>query len=194
MTSAMMLPTTIPLVAMFRRLTRRRPQGTWLVSLLLIGYLAVWSAFGASAWALDSLVHTLVNTPDGLSANKWIVSAAVLAAAGGYQFTPWKYACLDRCRLPLGFITRRWTGRGNPHIQSLRVGLDHGAWCVGCCWSLMLVMFFAGVSSIIWMMVLGAIMVIEKNVPGGRRLAAPVGIALILVGLAVAAQGLITIR
>ena len=191
MTSAMMLPTTIPLVAMFRRMTRRRKNGAWLTLLLVLGYMVVWSAFGGAVWAVDVVAHRLVNALDWLSANVWAVSATVLVAAGGYQFTPWKYACLDRCRAPLGFITRRWTGRGSREIQSLRVGLDHGAWCVGCCWSLMLVMFAVGLGSILWMIALGAIMVIEKNLPGGRRLAPPVGVALLVVGSATAVQGYI---
>ncbi|MXZ90392.1 MAG: DUF2182 domain-containing protein [Chloroflexi bacterium] len=189
MTSAMMLPTAIPLVAIFRRLTRRRKDGAWLTLLLVLGYMAVWSVFGAAAWAGDLAVHRLVNALDWLTANAWAVSATVLLAAGVYQFTPWKYACLDRCRAPLGFITRRWTGRGSREIQSLRVGLDHGAWCVGCCWSLMLVMFAVGLGSVLWMLALGVVMVIEKNLPGGRRLTTPVGIVLVVVGLTTTAQG-----
>ncbi len=191
MTSAMMLPIAIPMVALFRRLTRRRKDGAWLTLLLVFGYMVVWSVFGAAVWPGDVALHRLVNALDWLSANVWAVSVTVLLAAGAYHFTQWKYACLDRCRAPLSFITRRRTGRGSREIQSLRVGLDHGAWCVGCCWSLMLVMFAVGLGSILWMIALGTVMVIEKNLPGGggRRLATPLGLVLLVVGLTTGAQG-----
>ena len=110
--------------------------------------------------------------------------------AGVYQFTPLKYRCLDKCRSPLSFITEHWRGR-NERVQSLWLGVHRGIFCVGCCWSLMLLMFAVGAGNIGWMLVLGMVMAIEKNMPWGRRLGKPLGVLLLaLSGVIVIAAGL----
>ena len=98
----------------------------------------------------------------------------MLAGAGLFQFSRLKYRCLDKCRTPLGFIAEHWRGRA-PRRKALRLGLDHGAFCVGCCWALMLLMFVVGTGSLGWMLVLGAVMALEKNMPWGGRLSRPLG-------------------
>jgi predicted metal-binding membrane protein len=182
---AMMLPTTLPLVRLFDSLTRRRPDHRRLVLLLLVGYLVIWGVFGVAVHALDAMLHALVRESAWLAEHAWLLGPLVLVVAGVYQFTPLKYHCLDRCRSPVIFITQRWRGRHELRA-ALRVGFDHGAFCVGCCWSLMLLMFAVGVGSLAWMFGLGAVMAIEKNVSWGRRISAPVGVALVACGVATA--------
>jgi predicted metal-binding membrane protein len=111
-----------------------------------------------------------------------LIAGGVLLAAGGYQFSPLKYRCLDECRSPLGFLMNRWHARYERR-EAFSIGVAHGLFCVGCCWSLMLVMFALGLGSLAWMFMLGALMTIEKNAPIGRRLGRPVGAVLLFAGL-----------
>jgi predicted metal-binding membrane protein len=186
MTAAMMLPTTMPLLHRFERMTSARPDRHRLVFLLIAGYLLVWGAFGIAAHLLDAALHLIVRQLDLLAANGWILGAAVLVAAGAFQFSRLKYRCLDQCRSPLGFITRHWRGR-RPSWDALRLGAHHGAFCVGCCWAIMLLMFVVGTGNVGWMLALGAIMAAEKNMPWGRRLSHPLGAALVTWGALVVA-------
>jgi predicted metal-binding membrane protein len=188
MLSAMMLPTTLPLLDIFRRLTAQRADRHWLMSLLVIGYLAIWSAFGLAAHLADRAVLFAAGHSDWLVANGWVVGAAVLVVTGLYQFSALKYRCLDKCRAPLGFVIAHWRGT-REKWHALLLGSRHGAFCVGCCWALMLLMFVVGTANIGWMLILGAVMAAEKNLPGGRRLAAPLGAMLLLSALSVAIAG-----
>jgi len=117
-----------------------------------------------------------------LSGNYWVLGATVLVLAGAYQFSSLKYQCLDKCRSTLSFIISHWTGKSEK-MQALRLGLHHGVFCVGCCWSLVLLMLAVGSGNIGWMLVLGAVMAIEKNLPWGRRVSKPLGILLAVWGL-----------
>ena len=188
MLCAMMLPTTLPLLDIFRRLTARRADRRWLTALVIIGYLAVWSAFGLAAHVADWGLGFTVRQSEWLAANVWVIGAAILAIAGGYQFTELKYRCLDKCRVPLGFVIAHWRGAGEK-FQAFLLGVRHGVFCVGCCWCLMLLMFVIGSANIGWMLALGAVMAAEKNLPGGRRLAAPIGAVLLLAAVWVALAG-----
>jgi predicted metal-binding membrane protein len=183
---AMMLPTSLPLFTLFRRLVSRREDGLLLVTLLIAGYLAVWSAFGALAHGGDAVLHSGVAQWHWLEDRTWAIAGAVLLLAGVYQFTPLKYICLDKCRSPISFITEHWHGSGERR-HSFLLGVHHGLFCLGCCWSLMLLMLVVGIGSIGWMLLLGAVMAIEKNMPWGRRLSAPLGVALIAAGFGVLA-------
>jgi predicted metal-binding membrane protein len=189
MTAAMMLPTTLPLVLVFRRLAGRRPGGPVLVALLLAGYMGAWLAFGVAAHLLGLALLELVRRSAWLTFNGWAIGVPVLLLAGLFQFSSLKYRCLDGCRSPLAFIATWWRGR-SPRLESVRLGLAHGAYCVGCCWPLMLLMFVVGTGSVAWMLALGALMALEKNSPWGRHLAAPLGLALIAAAAGVAAHGL----
>lgn len=179
---AMMLPTSLPLVTLFQALVRERPNRTWLVFLLLSGYLSMWMLFGVIAYIGDWGIHQVIEQSTWFHANAWVIGAATLVIAGLYQFTPLKYHCLDKCRSPLTFIMERWQG-GNEQSQAFRLGVDHGIFCIGCCWSLMLLMFTISVGNIGWMLVLGTVMAIEKNMPWGRRFSAPLGATLLGWGL-----------
>ena len=181
---AMMLPSSIPLVVTFRALVGRRRHPGRLVGLLLLGYLLVWTGFGLAAWLLDRGVHAAVEAVPPLAAQPQLILATTLLVAGLWQFSPWRDRCLDACRSPLGFVVARWHGR-DERRESLAMGIAHGAFCVGCCWSLMLVMFGVGVGSLVAMLVLGGLTAVEKNLPWGRRLSRPLGIGLIVAALAV---------
>jgi len=178
---AMMLPTTLPLLHAFRRATGHRPDGRALLAWLLAGYGLVWAAFGLLVHAADAGVHALVASNGWLVRHAGLVGAVTLLVAGAYQFSDLKYRCLDKCRSPLIFFAGHWRGRA-ARRESFALGAAHGAFCVGCCWALMLLMFAVGAGSVGWMLALAAVMAAEKNLPWGRRLAAPLGALLLAWG------------
>ena len=190
MLAAMMLPTTLPLLEIFRRLTRRRPDRRLLMSLVVLGYLMAWLGFGILAHIVDWAVHEGVARVAWLTFNGWVLGAAVFFLAGVFQFSRLKYACLDKCRLPFGRVIAHWRG-GPPRRQAFMLGLDHGLFCVGCCWAIMLLMFVIGTGSVGWMLLLGGVMAAEKNLPWGRRLSAPLGVTLIAIACLVTATNLL---
>jgi predicted metal-binding membrane protein len=178
MLAAMMLPTTLPLLQRFHYMLSTRRDRTGLVTLLISGYLIAWAAFGLVAHFLDLSVHMVVRRTAWLPAHGWLLGAAVLLVAGAFQFTQLKYYCLDRCRAPLGFIVKHWHGV-RPRLEAFWLGLDHGVYCVGCCWAIMLLMFVVGTGNVGWMLIVAAVMALEKNAPWGRKLGKPLGAALI---------------
>jgi len=188
MCAAMMLPTTFPLLEIFRRLTSRRPNRHWLMALLLAGYLGAWTVFGLLAHAADLGLQALAARSLWLTLHGWVLGGIVLAVAGLFQFSSLKYRCLDKCRAPLSFVAMNWRG-GQASSQALMLGFHHGLYCVGCCWALMLLMFIVGTGNVGWMMLLGAVMAAEKNLPWGRRLAPVLGLGLLAWAAAVVAIG-----
>jgi predicted metal-binding membrane protein len=178
MIGAMMLPTTVPLARMFVVVTARAPRSTGTRVAFLAGYLALWSGFAAVALLGDRAVDALL----GRAAPSGLVLGAVLVVAGVFQLTPWKNHCLTVCRSPWMFL---WQYYGRGVRGAWMLGVRHGAFCLGCCWALMLVMLGTGVSSIRWMLALTGAMLLEKTAPKGSRLAVPLGGALILAGAAV---------
>jgi predicted metal-binding membrane protein len=182
MTVAMMLPTSVPLVATFAALVGRRRRPALLTGLVVAGYLVTWTAFGLAVYLADRGLHAFVDATPWLAAHPQLIAGGVLIAAGAYQFSALKYRCLDECRSPLGFVLSRWTGE-RPATDALRIGVAHGLFCLGCCWSLMLVMFALGLGNLAWMFGLGVVMTVEKNLPIGRRLGRPVGALLLFAGL-----------
>jgi predicted metal-binding membrane protein len=189
MIAAMMLPTTLPLLDIFRRITASRRDAGALMARVVSGYAVAWLAFGLLAHGLDSGLHILAGKFDWLVVRGGLVGAIILIAAGAFQFSALKYRCLERCRTPFAFINERWHGRRPPR-EAFRIGLEHGVFCVGCCWALMLVMFVVGMGSLGWMLLLAAAMAAEKNLPWGRRLRTPLGVGLIAWGGALAAASL----
>jgi predicted metal-binding membrane protein len=178
MIAAMMLPTTAPLLAVFRRVVAARPDSVRLTVLVVLGFFVAWMGFGLAAHALDAGLLLAASAQGTLVAYGWAIGAAVLAGAGLFQFSALKYRCLEQCHTPFGFVSARWHGR-SPSREAFRLGLDHGLFCVGCCWALMLVTFVVGMGNLGWMLVLAAAMAAEKNLPWGRRLRTPLGLALI---------------
>ena len=185
MTVAMMLPTTLPLLEIFRRLTARRRERLQLLALLIAGYLSVWMGFGFVAHSADWILHEIVERSPWLEAHAWAIGVGTLLLAGGFQFSRLKYRCLDKCRAPLSFVMEHWRGR-HDRRNAFWLGVNHGIFCVGCCWALMLLMFGLGVGNLGWMLALGAVMAIEKNLPWGRKLSAPVGLVLLACGALIA--------
>ena len=152
---AMMLPSAMPLILLYQRGATRRATAA-----LASGYVAVWATVGIAAWALDAAA---MNIP----------VSAVLLAAGIYQLTPIKHACLRRCRTPADFLVEHW--RANAFV----LGADHGRYCLGCCWALMAVLVVAGMMGVIWVIAIAAIVAIEKLSSRGAGFARLTGFALI---------------
>jgi predicted metal-binding membrane protein len=185
MIAAMMLPTALPLLAIVRRIVDGRRDAGALVAAVAAGYAFAWLAFGVIAYGIDIALREAAATSGWLIAHGWVVGSVVVAGAGAFQFSALKYRCLERCRSPYGFVNSHWRGR-RPLAESLRLGLDHGLFCVGCCWALMLVTFVVGMGSLGWMLALAAAMAAEKNLPWGRRLRRPLGVALLAWGVGIA--------
>ncbi len=182
MTIAMMLPSSLPLVNLFRRVVTGRPDSARLTVRLVLGYLSVWVLFGAVAYRADALVHAVVDQNPFLAVRSTWIAAAILFVAGVYQFTPLKHMCLEKCRSPYSFLVEHWRG-GHAASDALRLGARHGLFCLGCCWTLMLLMFAVGGANLGWMLGLGAIMAAERTTRWGRHLTRPLGVALVLVGV-----------
>jgi predicted metal-binding membrane protein len=184
---AMMLPTSLPLVALFRSFVRSRPNPTRLTAFLVGGYLLIWILVGFVMHGGDLVVRAAADQSGWVQAHAWAIGALIVGTAGLYQFTSLKHKCLEKCRSPLSFIMENWRGRRGED-DAFRLGIRHGLFCVGCCWSLMLLMFVVSIGNLGWMLVLAVVMAVEKNIPWGRRLSAPLG-ALLLLGGAVLVAG-----
>jgi predicted metal-binding membrane protein len=168
MMAAMMLPSTSPLVLLYARQSTALHSG-----LLTTGYLAVWAAIGLAAY------EVAMRLPD--PGNR--VVGAVLIGAGLYQLTPLKTACLKRCRNPVDFLVTHWhPGR----VGALRLGVEHGAYCVGCCWALMGVLIVAGSMSLAWVVAIALVVAGEKLLPAGQLLGRLGGVGLLVAGIVVA--------
>jgi predicted metal-binding membrane protein len=176
MMAAMMLPSITPLASLYTRTMRRHRVRR--VSLLTIGYLSVWAAVGVVAFLLAAGGERLADGAPG-----WAQAVAIgsCVACGIYQMTSAKDRCLQHCRSPLGHLLRYTSMRG-PLVDA-RVGVDHGAWCLGCCWGLMVLLVTFGVMNVFAMIVLAAVIVIEKVFLPGRWFS--IGVGLAAFGLAV---------
>ena len=163
MMAAMMFPSVSPTVALYARMTRERSLAApWLFT---AGYLLVWSAVGLVAFALAAAGERLdIGFLAWDSAGRWLAGSTLLVAAA-YELTPLKDVCLGKCRSPLGYLLGSWR-RGA--WGSVRMGAGHGAWCVGCCWALMLSLFALGVMSLVWMAVIAGLIAFEKTMPWRR--------------------------
>ena len=181
---AMMFPTVIPMVLAHRMVVSRRGEGMRPTAAFVAGYLLVWSAAG-----LVPLVALLTfsHFASGPSDARWlsVTAGCVVAAAGIYQFTPWKALCLRACRSPLGFVLTHDFGGGSR--SALRAGVSHGAFCLGCCWALMAVLVVMGLMNLLWMVALALVFLAEKTWRHGVTMTRVMGVALLVLGFAVAA-------
>jgi predicted metal-binding membrane protein len=186
MMAAMMFPSIAPMVLMFARIQegrRERDAGvpSTLTSLFVGGYVVSWAAAGLFAYGLYRLGRATVGGPFAWDAGGPYLAGGIIVAAGIYQLTPLKNVCLRYCRSPIAFfMTHSKPGRAG----ALRMGIEHGGFCVGCCWMLMAALFALGVMSIGWMAFIAALIALEKLLPA-RNLANR-GIAVLLVGLGLA--------
>ena len=180
MTVAMMLPSSMPMVNLVVYAGRRQGRPVAVPLAFLSGYAVIWTGFAAGAFLGDTGVHRLVALWPWLAVHAWLIGAVTFFIAGLFQFSPLKERCLNRCRTPLGFFIHSYRkGVG----AAWHLGLRHGGFCLGCCWALMLVMFGVGIGNLAGMAALTGAMVIEKAVPGGRRLSPVIGIILLLLGV-----------
>ena len=177
---AMMLPSSLPLIRLFRVAAANQPSPAVATIGLLLGYAAVWTAFGVVAFLGDLGLHRLVHGWAWLDARPQVIAGSVLVLAGAFQFSSLKERCLRECRHPGPFLLQHY-GRGLE--AAFRLGKAHGLFCLGCCWALMLVGFAAGVANLWWMAALTALMVFEKTGRGGERGVAPIGAGLIALGV-----------
>ena len=185
----MMLPSAVPAILLYGSIVRRkRARGAVLPSVAVFasGYLAVWTVFSAVATLLQATLQDLALVgPMMVSGSAWL-SGALLVVAGVYQWLPVKEACLAKCRAPLQFFMFRWRAG---HLGAVRMGAEHGAFCVGCCWALMLLLFVAGVMNLVWVALIAVFVLVEKLLPAGRSAGRIVGALLVIAGVAVAATG-----
>ena len=182
MMTVMMLPAVLPWLWGFAAPSRDREAGTirpaW-VALFALGYVVVWTGFSVVAASLQLGIRSwgLLKASIGGAAT---AGGVLLIGAGLYQVTPAKAACLEHCRTPLSYFLTHW--RNGPG-GAFKMGLSHGAFCVGCCWALMLSGFALGVMSLVWMAALTAIIGIETLAPHGKRIARLAGAGMVLWGL-----------
>jgi predicted metal-binding membrane protein len=188
MMGAMMFPSIAPMVLMYARIQEgKRAKGAsppfGATAVFVGGYLLVWSVAGLAGYAILSLGHEL--SPGFLAwdeAGPYVAGAVILGAAI-YQLTPLKDVCLRKCRDPFGFVLTAWKpGR----IGALRMGIEHGGWCVGCCWALMAALIALGVMSVGWMIFIAALIATEKLLPSKAVANRSIAVLLAVLGLAVA--------
>jgi predicted metal-binding membrane protein len=180
---AMMFPAVAPVVSLFATIsTKRRAAGqpaapTWI---FLIGYLSVWSLFGIGAYLLSLVVPALGMMAAGLRMDNPVAAGIVLMFAGLYQLSPLKQVCLYHCRSPLGVILHGWR---DGYTGAFRMGFEHGAYCLGCCWGLMLVLFAVGLMNLVWMLLLTVAIFVEKVLPQGQLISKLIALVLVLFGI-----------
>lgn len=179
---AMMLPSAAPAILLYGRVRRHRGGDVAITPswLFMAGYLCAWLGYSlVAAGAQLALVEANLIEPMALRVTRSALAGGLLIAAGFYQLTPSKSACLDQCRSPAAFFSRHW----RPGVAgALRLGLLHGSYCVGCCWLLMVLLFVGGVMNLAWVAALAALVAIEKVVRGGPLVARGVGAAMIVGG------------
>jgi len=182
---AMMVPSASPLILMMAAANRkRRERDDPLVptGLFLAGYLLVWTAFSAVATAVQWGLHATALLSPGMVSGSPVLGGLLLLTAGIFQFTPLKQACLTHCRSPLRFLMGHWReGRAG----AMRMGLEHGLYCVGCCWILMALLFVAGVMNLLWVAVISLFVLAEKVLPRGELVGRLGGAVLLVAGVAV---------
>ena len=175
---AMMLPSTSPMILLFVMLNRKqREKANPYVStgIFALAYLVTWLAFSLVAVVLQASFQHLTWLSPMLMNNSVILGGLILLAAGIYQLTPIKQACLRHCRSPIQFISTRWRAG---KMGSFQMSLEHGAYCVGCCWFLMGLLFFGGVMNLYWILGLAIFVLLEKMVPMGHWISYATGFGL----------------
>jgi predicted metal-binding membrane protein len=183
MMAAMMLPSAAPMILLFQRISGERARSgkafvpTWVFA---ASYLAVWTMYGLLAYGLYRLIVQLSDGFFAWSRSGPYLAGAAIAAAGIYELTPLKSVCLRHCRSPLHFVLGGWRPgwRG-----AIRMGVEHGAYCVGCCWGLMVVLFALGVMSLTWMAAVAGLILAQKLLPRGEVLTRVFAVAFVAVGV-----------
>jgi predicted metal-binding membrane protein len=179
---AMMIPSAAPMILMFASVNRKRraderpfvPTG-----IFLLGYLAAWTGFSALAAVTQWALHSRALLSPMMASTSPILGGTLLCAAGVFQWTPLKNACLTHCRSPLSFLMTDWReGKSG----AFAMGLKHGAYCTGCCWFLMALLFVAGVMNMWWVAIISVLVLLEKAAPKGLWLGRIAGAFLVVWG------------
>ena len=180
MMAAMMTPSASPMVLTYTKITRQhhadlKPvRGT---AVFFFGYLLIWTLFSAAATLAQGWLHAATLLSPMMETTSPILGGIILIAAGVFQFTPLKQACLSHCRTPLGYFMTEWR---DGKWGALVMGVRHGAFCVGCCWLIMALLFVAGVMNLFWIAIISAYVLAEKVLPGGQK--ASWGIGALMMG------------
>ncbi len=180
---AMMVPTAAPMILTFASMNHRNStnnENSGRTAIFIAGYIVVWSGFALGATLIQWGLHEATLLSPMMGTSNAILGGAILVGAGAYQLSPLKLTCLNKCRTPLGFLMNEWR-EGPKGILSM--GLIHGAYCIGCCWMLMALLFVLGVMNLLWIAALSAFVLLEKVIPGGRWLSRASGILLIAWGI-----------
>jgi predicted metal-binding membrane protein len=188
MMAAMMLPSAAPMILMFGTVyrTKRERGGAFVPTWVFVaGYLATWAAFGAAAWAVSDFAGALARAYPALGDLGPRLAALAMIGAGLYQLTPLKQRCLSHCRSPLAFVMHHWRAGTT---GALRMGAEHGVYCVGCCWVLFVLLVVVGVSSLPWMGLTTLIVSAEKLLPSGREVTTGIAALLFVFGLVTLAR------
>ena len=185
MMAAMMFPSVVPVVSVYRRLIRAKRGDAGATGFLIAGYIATWAAAGVVAYGVFELGKAVASDTFAWDNAGQPFAVGVLVAAAVYELTPLKHACLSRCRGPLSFFMESWRdGRSGAFVM----GLKHGAWCVGCCWTLMAALFALGVMSLTWMALVAALIAVEKLLPWRTVATGAVTAVLLALAIGVAAS------
>jgi len=184
MMAAMMLPAASPMILFYTRIAGERGatrSAAGATSVFVLGYLAVWAFFSIGAAALQLAFERFALVSPAMRATSTVLAGLVLVAAGVYQFTPAKRACLRHCRSPLEFVMLHWQpgARG-----AFAMGVRHGAYCVGCCRLLMLLLFVGGAMNVAWIAGIALYVLVEKTVPAGHWVSRAAGVVLLFAGAA----------
>lgn len=182
MMTGMMAGAAMPVVLLVAGANAQRgTRAVWQMTLLFgLGYAVVWIGFSGLATLAQWALHDAAMLSPSMAASSSQVGAAILCAAGVYQLTPFKQACLTHCRSPLGFLMAHWRDES---LGALQMGLRHGAYCLGCCWAVMLVLFVVGIMNLVWIAVLALLVLLEKVGPAGGVVARVAGVAMIVAGI-----------
>ena len=193
MMAAMMLPSAAPILLLFARINRKeKSAGRPFIptGIFAAGYLIAWGAFSAVATGLQWAFEQLGLLSPMMVTTSYSLGGAILLAAGVWQLTPIKGICLRHCRSPMGFFMQSWRpGRGG----AFRMGLEHGSFCLGCCWFLMGLLFFGGIMNLFWIAGLAAFVLLEKTVPMGSWIGRIVGVGVAAWGVLLIASTTLTI-
>jgi predicted metal-binding membrane protein len=184
---AMMLPSALPMILLYATIARRQHAagGPAAVPLFALGYVAAWSVFSVAAVALQYLMERAALLSPMMESSSIALAGALLITAGAYQWTSVKSACLAHCQSPLDFVLAHWRSGS---LGALRMGMRHGAYCVGCCWALMLLLFVGGVMNLAWIAGLALYVLVEKLTPPGHWVGRATGAVCIVWGLATLAS------
>lgn len=180
---AMMLPSAAPMVLTYAAIRRKRHEAERPLAptaCFLSGYVGVWTGFSVLATLAQWGLHEAAVLSPMMVSTSEVFGGLLLVAAGIFQWTPLKHACLKHCRSPLGFLLADWR-EGN--AGAFRMGLEHGSYCAGCCWALMALLFVAGVMNLLWVAAIAGFVLVEKLAPAGHWIGRAGGLTLVVWGV-----------